>query len=556
MHVAVLLATGFLILSFLLPGHYLPWLTVYHEFLAFTAGLLIVSMLLNFRIVATIKLPYIYLALIVPILILVAQYASDIIYFSGDVLIVSIYLISFLAMIIAGYNLAGLDSSSPALLNWLASAITIAAIISVCLALYQWLLQSSSIWIADLPPNGRPFANLAQPNQLATLLSMGLAGVLFFYEKHQIHRISSSLLALLLLFGIALTQSRTPWLMAVFFAVLWLWKFKAAPRRLPRPWAFAWVSIFVCMIFVLPYLADWLQLGGVSSVTQRAKASSRWSIYLQFVHAIIDGPLWGYGWQQAATAQLAVAPLYAKLEYTEYTHNIFLDLLVWNGPVLGSLIIVAVSFYLIRLAFLARSTENLFVLMAVGFFLLHSLLEYPHAYAYFLLPVGLLIGCLQAEFPCKVWSIPRWCVLTFMTISIGLYAVIWQEYRLIEEDFRLMRFEKNRVGTLKADKPAPDVILLTQLQAQTKHLRLPATTNMSADELAELARFAKRFTHPAALFKYAQALALNGQPDDAYQQLMLIKRLHGEKMFSAGILELDTLKEKHSELTLLLQRLN
>jgi len=159
-------------------------------------------------------------------------------------------------MLLAGYNLAPVNTLRPAIINWLAGALTIAALISVWLALYQWTLQPSNIWIADLPPNARPFANLAQPNQLATLLSMGLAAVLFFYEKHALHRISSSLLALLLLFGIALTQSRTPWLMAIFFVVLWLWKFNAAARRLPRSWAVAWVLIFISFILVLPYLAE------------------------------------------------------------------------------------------------------------------------------------------------------------------------------------------------------------------------------------------------------------------------------------------------------------
>lgn len=118
---------------------------------------------------------------------------------------------------------------------------------------------------------------------------------------------------------------------------------------------------------MLPYLAEFLLLSDVTPATERAKASSRWPMYTQFVHAILDGPLWGYGWQQGSSAQLAVAPFYAKLEYTEYTHNILLDLLVWNGPILGSIIIIAVAYYLLRLAFLARSTENIFVVMAVGF---------------------------------------------------------------------------------------------------------------------------------------------------------------------------------------------
>lgn len=552
----ILFSIFILIISWTLPNHYFPWVSAYHDFLAFAAGLLFISILLCNKPVTTIKSPRVFLFVFLLSFIPALQYATGIIYLSGDALISCLYLLGFFAMLATGYNLANTDTLRPALINWLAGTLIIAATISVGLALYQWTLQPSSFWIADLPPNARPFANLSQPNQLATLLSMGLAAVLFFYEKHLLHRISSSLLALLLLFGIALTQSRTPWLMAIFFVVLWLWKFNCAQRRLPRIWAFAWVAIFVGFIFILPHLAQWLQLGGTTSVAKRAQALERWDLYVQFYQAIIHGPLWGYGWQQVSSAQLAITPLYPVAIYTEYTHNILLDLLIWNGPILGSIIIIAVSYYLLRLAFLARSAENLFVLMAVGFFLLHSMLEYPHAYAYILLPVGLLIGILQADFPCKTWRIPRWCVLIFLIISVGLYAVIWQEYRVIEEDYRLMRFEKNRVGTLKAEQPAPDVLLLTQLQALTKHSRLPATTQMSADELDELSRFAKRFTQPASLFKYAQALALNNQLTAAYEQLLLIQGLHGDKLLLQAIYELDTLAEEHPEIAPLLKRLH
>ncbi len=552
----ILFSIFLLIISCTLPNHYSPWVSSYHDFSAFAAGLLLIAGLLCARQAITIKLPRIFSLIYALSFIPALQYTTGIIYLSGDALISGLYLLGFSVMLATGYNLANTDTLRPALINWLAGALIIAATISAWLALYQWTLQPSSFWIADLPPNARPFANLSQPNQLATLLSMGLAAVLFFYEKHLLHRISSSLLALLLLFAIALTQSRTPWLMAIFFIMLWLWKFNSAERRLPRTWALAWVAIFVGFIFFLPHLAHWLQLGDTTSVVKRAQAMERWDLYVQFYQAILHGPLRGYGWQQASTAQLAITPLYPVAIYTEYTHNILLDLLIWNGPILGSVIIVAVTYYLLRLAFLARSAENLFVVMAVGFFLLHSLLEYPHAYAYFLLPVGLLIGILQADFPCKAWRIPRWFVLIFLIASVGLYAVIWQEYRAIEEDYRLMRFEKNRVGTLKADQPAPDVILLTQLQALTKHSRLPATANMSADELDELSRFAKRFTHPASMFKYAQALALNNQLEAAYEQLLLIQGLHGERILLEAIGVLDTQAEKHPEIAPLLERLH
>lgn len=557
MPVILALAMSSFLVAWLLPNHYFPWIVAYQELSAFTAGLLLIlSLLCTKKEQKNLHLPSAFIFLFTLSIIPGLQYLAGIIYLTGDALVTSFYLLGLVTMLCTGYNFAQKEPVHPTLIYWLAGILIVATVISVWLALYQWTLQSGSIWIANLPSNARPFANLGQPNQLATLLSMGLAAVLFFYEKHLLHRISSSLLALLLLFGLALTQSRTPWLMAIFFVVLWLWKFNSAQRRLPRIWAFAWVAIFVGFIFILPHLAQWLQLGGTTSVAKRAQAMERWDLYVQFYQAIIHGPLWGYGWQQVSTAQLAITPLYPVAIYTEYTHNILLDLLIWNGPILGSIIIVAVSYYLLRLAFLARSAENLFVLMAVGFFLLHSMLEYPHAYAYFLLPVGLLIGILQADFPCKTWRIPRWCVLIFLIVSVGLYTVIWQEYRVIEEDYRLMRFEKNRVGTLKAEQPAPDVLLLTQLQALTKHSRLPATTQMSADELDELSRFAKRFTHPASLFKYAQALALNNQLEAAYDQLLLIQGLHGDKLLLQAIYELDTLEKEHPVIASLLQRLH
>ena len=552
----ILFASLFFITSFILPNHYAPWASTYHNASSFTAGLLLIGALLSARPALHVKSPRVIVFILALCCIPALQYFTGILYFGGDALISSLYLLGFAAMLLTGYNLAQAQTLRPTLIDWIAGALIIAAIASVWLALYQWLLQPSSFWIADLPPNGRPFANLGQPNQLATLLSMGLAAILFFYEKHLLHRLSSSLLALLLLFGITLTQSRTPWLMAIFFVVLWLWKFDSAARRLPRIWALAWVAVFVGFIFALPHLAQWLQLGDTTSVAKRAQAMERWDLYVQFYQAIIHGPLWGYGWQQVSTAQVAITPLYPVAIYTEYTHNILLDLLIWNGPVLGTIIIVAVTYYLLRLAFLARSTENLFVVMAVGFFLLQSMLEYPHAYAYFLLPVGLLIGTLQADFPCKTWCIPRWCVLIFLIFSVGLYAVIWQEYRVIEEDYRLLRFEQTRVGPLKAAPPAPDVLLLTQLQALTKHSRLPAPVNMSADDLQELSRFAKRFTHPASMFKYAQALALNNQFATAYEQLLLIQGLHGDKLLLQAIYELDILKEEHPKIAPLLKRLH
>src|SRR5690606_31370645 len=117
---------------------------------------------------------------------------------------------------IAAYNLAELeDKIKKQWLFYIFLAFLIASIISVWLQLRQWLLLDGSIWVADLPPNGRPFANIAQPNLLSTLLIIGLLSILYLYENKRIQNFTAGLSTLFLLFGIALTFSRTAWLFSI-----------------------------------------------------------------------------------------------------------------------------------------------------------------------------------------------------------------------------------------------------------------------------------------------------------------------------------------------------
>lgn len=557
MKIFLFFACAALLASFVLPNHYVPWVSFYHESAAFLAGLLLIAaLLLPVRPRAQLQVPASYLLLVLLACVPFAQYVGGLLYFLGDALVSATYILFFLAMLIVGYNLAQGRQAQPQLLQGLAAVLIVAGVISTWLALYQWLMQPGTLWVADLRPGGRPYANLAQPNHLAALLALALAGVLFLYEKHLLHRVSTGLLAVLFLFVIALSQSRAPWLMAVFFVVLWWWKNTDNTRRLGSGMAVSWVALYAGFVWLVPELSEWLDLEKLTSLAERAQAHSRWPLYSQFVHAIANGPLWGYGWQQASMAQLAAVPFFADLprfEYTEYTHNVFLDLLVWNGPVLGAVIILLVGGYLLRLAFLARTTEQLFAVLATGCFLVHALLEYPHAYAYFLLPVGLLVGSLQASVPCRVWPVPRRAVMLFLAAATGLYAAIWHDYRAIEEDFRLLRFEKGGIGTLRAEQPAPDVLLLDQLQAFTWHARVPVTAGLSEQELARHAQVARRYPQGPSMYKQVLLLAYNGRIEDAYQQLQILRRLHGEKLYARAIHELEFAAETNPQVGPLLE---
>lgn len=74
----------------------------------------------------------------------------------------------------------------------------------------------------------------------------------------------------------------------------------------------------------------------------------------QMLLAIKEQPLLGYGWNQVGVAQLSVYLDYPTTEWTEHSHNILLDLLIWNGIPLGILII---GFYMVVISF--KSISNI-----------------------------------------------------------------------------------------------------------------------------------------------------------------------------------------------------
>lgn len=297
------------------------------------------------------------------------------------------------------------------------------------------------------------------------------------------------------------------------------------------------------MVLSFSYLSDALYLPAYDDLAARAQAIERWALWQQLWVAILQGPLWGYGWAQVGVAQVSVSLSHPLQLMTEHSHNFLLDLLIWNGPILGGLIVLFLCVWLIRLGLRARSRESVFALLAVGFVCVHGMLEYPLEYAFFLLPVGLLLGMVEGEQ--RLWgllTLPRWILAGVLVVSVGVIVWLFEEYRIIEEDHRLMRFETARIGTLKAEQAAPDVVLLTNLREFIRFARIEATPGMTEEQVSWMRKVAHRYPYPPSLFRYALALGLNGQADLSTQEFLRLRALHGERHYQSArqaVLELQ-----------------
>ncbi|MGK9153774.1 O-antigen ligase C-terminal domain-containing protein [Acinetobacter radioresistens] len=540
MNYFIIIISSLLSLAWLLPNHYEPWITSHSDFCAFIAFIFIIA--ITIYSVEIIKIPIINLFLLLIMSIPFLQYITGIIFFLGDAFIAAIYIFGFFCAVISGYNLSQQGKNNPKIYLILTSIILLASSISVFIALIQWTLQSNGqVWFADFPSNARPFANFAQPNTLATFLIMGIISLLYLFEKQKLNSISSSLIGLILIFGIALTQSRTSWVFMLCFIIWWLWKTTTLPTRINRKYLGLFVGFYILFVLTLPVVSKFIGLSNTTDVLTRASTGlERVAMWHQMLIAIQHQPWFGYGWNQVSLAQVLTTLDFPVRGWTEHTHNFILDLLVWNGIPIGVAIIVFLIFYLYQLYQLANNIETIIALSMIGAVLIHAMFEYPLDYAFFLLPVGFIIGLIQAQHKDTVTKeLSRPYTGSILIILIILYIWIFIEYRIIEEDTQLARFEVLNIGKLHAQKAAPNVVFLTQLREKNRLMRTQPKQNMSDKQLLWLRQIAYRYPTAPALLRYAQALALNHQLVQAKEQLMLIEYLHGLKLSDAVLYEVN-----------------
>lgn len=525
-------------LAYVLPNRYYPWLSAYHEFsiyLLFLVAFLILIINKN-KIMIDRYIALVFFIALIPLV----QYFFGKVYFFGDSVIAAIYVFSFACSILLGFNLTKKNNKKQILMfiSWI---FIFSALLSSYMILKQWLLLTNGgIWIIDVPHN-RPFANFAQPNNCATFLILSLLAVLYLFEKKQINYIASTSLACLLLLCLALTQSRSVWVYAICFVVWWYWKYNPLNTRLKKNSIWYFLGIFASFIYSLPIVSQYLGLIGINNVVERTTSGfTRLPMWHQLILALKQEPIWGYGWNQVSVAQISIFSSYPTTEWTEYSHNILLDLLIWNGIPIGTLIIVFFAYWLFKLSQLAYTVENFIALAMIGAVISHGMLEFPLEYATFLLPVGFLMGYVYVDSSFQnVINLSKKKIIIFYGCAIVLYGTIFYEYVKIEQDTRLVRAEILNIGKTHVTQAAPNLLLMTQLSERIRYIRTAPEKNMSKEELLWMKKVTYRYATPNNLYKYAQVLLLNNQEEKSKHYLDILNRLYNKNI------EIDALYSIH-----------
>ncbi len=289
-----------------------------------------------------------------------------------------------------------------------ASAVVGAGVVSALIG----VLQVFAPWAFQLLPGdlmapssivGRAVGNLRQPNHLSSWLMWALIALVPLAEQRRFfvwRWPAPAFLAMgaLMVLGVVLTASRTGVLGIVLLA---LWA--VIDRRMQRPvrWAL-WVApaLYIVFWFLLSLWAQTTQhtFGGEARLAEADLSASRFSIWANTWAMVMQQPWTGVGMGQYNFAWTLTPFPGRPTAFFDHSHNLPLQLLVELGLPLGLLVL---GFLLASLALAAKRAWQVegdsasqgraavVMLLLIG---LHSLLEYPLWYAYFLLPAAWVWG--------------------------------------------------------------------------------------------------------------------------------------------------------------------
>jgi hypothetical protein len=520
-------------LAWLRPGHYFPWAGFQQEALAGCGALLIAlaASVTVRRWTPGTSLLAVVSALLAAVPLL--QWSAGMLPYLSDALVPSVYLLALALMVISGFQLAMHEKHFvPALF----ATFYLGAFTSAAFAIAQSLQWGPFTFIQALVPGDRASANFIQPNHLATLLGLGIAAVLWAYESRRIAGMLAAAAVSPLLLGLTLTRSRVGWLFGLCFVLLWLFYRRRLSLRTSAAAVLGGVLGFVALVLLWAPLSSVLTGAEGATVAARVQAGDRW-VHLQTLwDAAWRSPWVGYGWNQVSAAQqAAVLDHPPTFEWLSSSHNLLLDLVVWNGLPLGLLVIGVVGWWAVRRVRDCINVDAFALIAALSVLFAHSMVEFPLTYAYYLLPAGLLAGALEARTvqPDARSSKVPWRA-GHAVASLVVVAFSWlicSDYLEIEEAVRQVRM-RDAGYAQRAFVPG-----VRWLDGPREYVRLWVTKNDDGDpgsDMAWLRTVTLRYATPPALLRYAVATAQRGQREESVRTLSILCRISQPKFCDQG----------------------
>lgn len=535
-------------LPFLQPFHGFPLTSFYGEWLAVSLGLLALVPLGGRNFWRGAALPAAALPVLGLIIVLAVQLALDRVAYFGQPLIAGLHLFWAVLLMVMAHGLRreiGLQGIATVLAWFLIAAGVLGALFAL-LQHYQ---------ISDLPDTlivpklaATASGNLAQTNHFANYSTLALVSLAYLYAGGRLHWAGVAAGAAPLLFVVGLSGSRSSLLfLAVMLALalLYAWRGGIGGKRLC-----GCIVLFIAGYFVAQWLATAPALGdssatvtamqrlaggegssgAISTAIRLQLAREAWGMFMQ-------APLLGVGWGQFPWHDFEYRVLHESPLWTwpfNHAHNIVLHLLAETGLAGALLAAGVVLAWLWGLKRAAIDLQHWWLVALLSVIAVHSLLEHPLWFAYFLGIAAVALGLSSgASIALRLERVgPPLGVLLIAAGAFYLVSVLGN-YRDFE---RLFARGAAQPGTSEFSAIAARAHREPLLRPYAE-MAISNAMNFDRDRLDEKLAINSRVMRfaPLAGVSYRQAvlLALSGERELAERQLARSARVYPQELPAA-----------------------
>lgn len=541
-----LLSLGFVgliwTLPFLQPYHRYPIPSFYEEWFALVFGLAALTVLVKPRAWHGARLPIIVFAPLGLAGVILLHAAIDRVTYYGQALTAASYLVWAVALIILG-----------SVLRRELGAVTITVVLSWCaliggeLSALVALLQHYQI-STFLDPvivrevTGGVHGNVGQPNHFANYIALALVSLTYLHASGRLQGAAAMAAGAPLIFVLGISGSRSAWLYlggAFALAVLLQRRFADPVRK----------RLLVCsgLTLIAFPVAQWLAAlewllppGGVTTVTERLFTdargiSGRLLLWREAGWMFLQAPILGVGWGQFAWNHFEYYSQFGTdeaFEPTHNAHNIVLHLLAETGIVGVSLIASGVLLWLKGLMRAALDPEHGWLLTILAVIGIHSLLEYPLWYSYFLGMAAFVLGVGSTAFvafkPGRIGSV---AVVLLMAGGLTYAISLWHKFLAFDERILQARGTTGDMEHVQQVMPrlARDVVLEPYAKLVISFGIAIDRDRLSA-KLDVNGRTMRFVPYSAAVYRQALLLALAGDRDAAQRQFLRAARVYPKQL--------------------------
>jgi O-antigen ligase len=534
-----------LVLPFLAPFKAPPIASFHPEAMAAVLGLLALSVLPLFA--ARLEMPRIALLPLSIIVLIALQLVQGKLLFHQVGLLAALYLLWATALICLG-GLLRRELGLERVLAQLAWFLLIGALASALMAWAQHI-DSDALGPFMMPRAPvRVWANLGQSNQLADYLALGLGSAAFLYATARMRLRWAVPTVAALTYVLSLTGSRASWVYLLGFiavsVVFFMLERSQANRRLLGFSAGALLALAA-----VPWLVD-LLTPGLADVTMSASArldpavfeaeerpriwKAAWIIFQQ-------APIFGvglrqFGWQHFVVNAQLPAPRVTGL--TDHAHNLPLHVLAELGVIGVSLLVVSTALWVAGLLRQPRTASHWWLWTAAMVLGVHSMLEYPLWYTFFLGVAAVIVGMGDAR-TIKLSLFQqgrsgRWLLLALVGIGWLVLGQLVRDY-LFLENFLAFRYRYMH-ATAEVNSQAKDLLLTIHrgsLLSPYVEFGLSRAISLDAERLEDKlkvnGRAMRLFPTDDMVYREAMLLGLHGDTAQARLQWNLAAASYPEE---------------------------